>query len=198
MCNFVLNYYPSMTIEEHDTPISLWQIFWEFTKIGAFTIGGGYMMVPAIQDAISKKKWIDDDELTDLVALSQSAPGLLTVNMSIFTGYRLRGIKGSIIATLGSILIPFLIILLIAMTFSDFQDNPIVVKVFNGVRPAAVAIIAAYMVKLSRKNGTNLLSWGITIATLFLVAFLKISPVYILLILIFAAIAVAYGREHGS
>ena len=146
----------------------------------------------------AKKKWIDDDELTDLVALSQSAPGLLTVNMSIFTGYRLRGIKGSIIATLGSILIPFLIILLIAMTFTDFQDNPIVVKVFNGVRPAAVAIIAAYMVKLSRKNGTNLLSWGITIATLFLVAFLKISPIYILLILIFAAIAVAYGREHGS
>lgn len=185
-----------MTPKGQNTNIPLWQLFWEFTKIGAFTIGGGYMMVPAIQDAISKKGWIDEDELTDIVALSQSAPGLLTVNMSIFTGYRLRGIKGSIISTLACILPPFIIILLIAMMFTNIQDEPIVVKIFNGVRPAAVAIIAAYMVKLSRKNGSNPLLWGITAATLVLVAFLKVSPIYILLILIVASISIAYWRKR--
>lgn len=187
-----------MTPQDQNTPISLWQIFWEFTKIGAFTIGGGYMMVPAIQDAINRKGWIDEDELTDIVALSQSAPGLLTVNMSIFTGYRLRGVKGSIIATLGCIVPPFIIILLIAMMFTGLQDRPIITKIFNGVRPAAVAIIAAYMVKLSRKNGANPLSWGITATTLILVAFLKVSPIYILLVLIIASLAIAYWRKHNS
>ena len=185
-----------MTPKDQNTPVSLWQLFWEFTKIGAFTIGGGYMMVPAIQDAISRKGWIDDDALTDIVTLSQSAPGLLTVNMSIFTGYRLRGIKGSIIATLGCILPPFVIILLIAMMFTNIQDDPIVVKIFNGIRPAAVAIIAAYMVKLSRKNGTNPLFWGITVITLILVAFLKVSPIYILLILIISSIGIACWRKR--
>lgn len=181
-----------------NTPVSLWKLFWEFNKIGAFTIGGGYMMVPAIQDVISRKGWIDDDELTDIVALSQSAPGLLTVNMSIFTGYRLRGIKGSVAATLGCILPPFIIILLIAMMFTDIQDHQAVVKIFNGIRPAAVAIIAAYMVKLSRKNGANLLFWGISIITLLLVAFLGVSPIYILLVLIVVSVALAYWRERAQ
>lgn len=187
-----------MTTKDHTLHISLWQLFWEFTKIGAFTIGGGYMMVPAIQDAISRKGWIDDDELLDIVAISQSAPGLLTVNMSIFTGYRLRGIPGSIVATLGCIFPPFVIILVIAMVAGNLQDHPLVIKICKGIRPAAVAIIASYMVKLSRRNGKNLWQWCITVITLILIAFLKVSPIYLLIILIFASMAIAYGRKHIS
>ena len=86
-----------------DKKVPLWQIFLVFAKIGAFTIGGGYAMIPIIQDEMSRKKWIPEDELPDIVALSQSAPGVMAVNISIFAGYRLRGIKGSIAATLGSI-----------------------------------------------------------------------------------------------
>ena len=93
--------------------VSLAKIFWVFSKIGAFTIGGGYAMIPLIQHEISRREWLPDDEIDESVILAQSAPGLLAVNMAIFTGYKLRGIKGSIIATLGAILPSFVIILLI-------------------------------------------------------------------------------------
>lgn len=177
--------------------VSLSRLFLVFAKIGAFTIGGGYMMVPAIQNEMSRRGWIPEDELPDIVAIAQSAPGLLTVNMSIFAGYRLRGIKGSIIATLGSITPPFLIILLIAMLSSSFQDNAVVLKILQGVRPASVAVIAAYMVKLAKSNCKQWWHWCIAAATLMGVAVLKISPIYILLtLLVFAAALCWYGEKR--
>ena len=100
--------------------VSLLEIFGVFAKVGTFTIGGGYMIVTGIQAELSRRHWLSDDELPDIVAIAQSAPGLLAVNMSIFAGYRLRGVKGSIVATLGSILPSFVIILLIAMIFANF------------------------------------------------------------------------------
>ena len=177
--------------------VSLWKIFWVFAKIGAFTIGGGYMMVPAIEAEIRKHGWISDDELPDIVALSQSAPGLLTVNMSIFAGYKLRGIPGSIVATLGSIIAPFLIILAIAMFFASFKDNAVVEAIFKGVRPVAVAIIAAYTVKLLKKNG-RWWQWAITLGTLAGIALLKISAIYILLTIIVCAAAVCCFRQRRA
>lgn len=177
--------------------VSLWKIFWAFTKIGAFTIGGGYMMVPAIEAEIRKHGWISDEELPDIVALSQSAPGLLTVNMSIFAGYKLRGVRGSIVATLGSIIAPFLIILAIAMFFASFKDNAVIEAIFKGVRPVAVAIIAAYTVKLVRKH-TSWWQWAITIAALVGIALLKISAIYILLTIIVFSAALAYYRQRRA
>ena len=174
--------------------VSLWKIFWAFAKIGTITIGGGYMMVPAIEDDLRRRKWVSDEELPDMVALSQSAPGLLTVNMAIFAGYKLRGIPGSIVATFGCIIPPFLVILAIAMFFSGFRDNNIICAIFNGVRPAAVAIITAFTIKLIRRGKHNWWTLLICAATMFLVAFLKVSPVYILLVLIIGAIAFSYWR----
>ncbi len=179
-----------------NNPTSLWALFWEFTKIGAFTIGGGYMMVPAMQDAVSRKGWLRDEELTDIVAISQSAPGLLAVNMSIFTGYRLRGAKGSVAAAAGSVIAPFLIILIIAMMFTNFQENHYVQAFFNGVRPASVGIIAAYGIKLSRYNKTRWWAWAITVCTLVLIIFLRVSPIYILLTLIIFSLAIAWWRQE--
>ena len=179
------------------TDVSLGKIFLTFTEIGAFTIGGGYMMVPTIQNEMSRRGWIKEEELPDIVALSQSAPGLLTVNMAIFTGYKLRGIKGSIVATLGCILAPFVCILLIAMFFSNFKDIPIVIRILQGVRPVAVAIIAAYTVKLVQKNRQW---WALLIAftTLVCVAILKISAIYILLVVMVLAAAISYRRQHKN
>ena len=128
--------------------ISLWQLFAVFAKIGAFTIGGGYAMIPLIQAELGRRGWIGEDELPDIVALSQSAPGVMAVNISIFAGYRLRGIRGSIAATLGSILPSFLIILLIAMVFAGFRDNPVVERIFKGIRPVVIALIAVPMVRM--------------------------------------------------
>lgn len=174
--------------------VSLRKIFSEFAYIGSFTIGGGYMMVPAIEARLRKRGWISDDELSDMVALSQSAPGLLTVNMAIFAGYRLRGIPGSVVATLGCIIAPFLIILAIAMFFSAFSEAPVIQAIFRGVRPVAVAIIAAYAVKLLRRH-TRWWEWVITLVAFAAIAFLEISPIYILLTIIVIAAAVMKFRE---
>ena len=132
--------------------VSLWQIFTLFAKIGAFTIGGGYAMLPVIQDEIVKKGWMTAEDFTDIVTLSQTAPGLIAVNISIFTGYRLRGTKGSIVATCGSILPPFLIILLIAIAFSGYQDNPVIIRILKGIRPVVVALIAVPMINMAKTS----------------------------------------------
>ena len=129
-------------VADMEKKVSLWQLFWVFAKIGAFTIGGGYAMIPIIQAEMSRRGWIGDDDLPDIVALSQSAPGVMAVNISIFAGHKLRGFKGSVAATLGSILPSFLIILGIAMFFSAFKDNPYVERAFKGIRPVVISLIA--------------------------------------------------------
>ena len=175
--------------------VSLWQIFAVFAKIGAFTIGGGYAMIPIIQREMSRRGWISDDELPDIVALSQSAPGVMAVNISIFAGYRLRGVAGSIAATLGSIMPSFLIILAIAMFFSAFRDNPWVERAFKGIRPVVISLIAVPMINMARKSCTSWWKWGLAIAALVLVAFLHVSPIYILLVVIVIGFSATWYRE---
>ena len=120
-----------MPEKKKNRPIKKMNIYLEsfgiFFKIGAFTIGGGYAMVPLIENEIvTKRKWIAQEDFVDLLAISQSAPGILAVNISIFIGYKLRGIRGSIITALGTILPSFIIILAIALFFHNFKDNVIV------------------------------------------------------------------------
>ena len=165
-------------------PVPLWDIFLVFLRIGAFTIGGGYAMIPIIQNEMERKEWIDPEELPDIVALSQSAPGILAVNISIFTGYRLRGVKGSIVATLGSILPSFLAILMIAMVFMGFKDNPVVMRMFAGIRPVVIALIAVPMIRMAAKGNKTWWAWLISAMSLIAVAFLGVSPIYILLVLL--------------
>ena len=177
---------------------SLWSIFLVFAKIGSFTIGGGYAMIPLIRDELVKRGWLTDEELPDIIALAQSAPGVLAVNMSIFAGYKMRGFKGSVAATLGSVLPSFLIILLIAMLFTGYQDNPVVVRIFKGIRPVVVSLILVPMIKMARKGNKTWWAWAISVATLFMVAFLKFSPIYILLTLIVAAVCFTLIKERRT
>ena len=178
--------------------VSLWQIFAVFAKIGAFTIGGGYAMIPIIQDEMSRRGWISDEELPDIVALSQSAPGVLAVNISIFAGYRLRGVKGSIAATLGSITPSFFIILAIAMLFSAFKDNPWVIKAFKGIRPVVISLIAVPMINMARKCCKSWWAWLLAALALVLVAFLNVSPIYIILCVIVTAFGYTYIKEKWT
>jgi len=178
--------------------VSLLRIFLVFAKIGAFTIGGGYAMIPIIEREMRRRSWIPEAELPDIVALSQSAPGLLAVNISIFAGYRLRGVKGSIAATLGSILPSFLAILLIAMLFTHFQDNPWVRRAFMGIRPAVIALIAVPMLNMARKGNRSWWAWCLSGAALVGVAFLGFSPIYIILVTIFVAVAVTAYRQRRA
>ena len=175
--------------------VSLWQIFAVFAKIGAFTIGGGYAMIPIIQNEMARRGWISEEELPDIVALSQSAPGVMAVNISIFAGYRMRGVKGSIAATLGSITPSFLFILAIAMLFTQFKDNPWVEKAFKGIRPVVISLIAVPMVKMAKKCCKTWWAWLLAVAALVLVAFLNVSPIYILLCVIVVSFSLTYYKE---
>ena len=154
-----------------------------FAKIGAFTIGGGYAMIPIIQkEVVDKRGWISEEDFMDVLAISQSAPGILAVNISIFLGHKLKGTKGSIVATLGSTLPSFTIILLIAMFFAGYQDNPTVMAIFKGIRPVVVSLIAVPMINMAKKAKLNFYTGSLAVITALLIIFLKVSPLYILLV----------------
>ena len=160
---------------------SLWKLFGVFAKMGAFTIGGGYAMLPLIEQEMTSRGWISQEDIQDIIVLAQSAPGILAVNMAIFTGHKIKGLPGSIVAAVGAVLPSLLIILLIAMFFTEFRDNDIVRRIFQGVRPAAVALILVPAVRMAQSGCKSWWTWAIAIASLLGVAFLKISPIWIIL-----------------
>ncbi len=124
----------------------LWRLFITFVKIGAFTFGGGWAMISIIQrEVVDKYKWIEKEEFLDLLAVTQSLPGVLAVNISVAVGDKLRGMRGSIVAALGTILPCFTIILTIAifLTPEMITQNPTISAIFKGIRPAVVALIVA-------------------------------------------------------
>jgi chromate transporter len=158
------------------------QLFFTFAKIGTFTIGGGYAMLPLIEkEVVEQKKWIDAGEFVDMIAISQSLPGIFAVNISILTGYKLKGNTGSIVATLGSILPSFLMILAIALFFRHFNENEYIRKMFNAIRPAVVALIAVPVFTTAKEIGINLKNVIVPVAAAFLIWFWGVSPVYIVL-----------------
>jgi chromate transporter len=142
-----------------------------------------------------KRRWIAPDEIDDVVFLAQSAPGLLAVNMAIFAGYKIRGIKGSIAATIGAVLPSFAMILLIAMFFTAFRENEIVTRIFQGLRPVAIALILVPAVNMAMKSRTKWWAWVLTLATVIAVAFLKVSAVWIILAVLACALGIALIKE---
>lgn len=160
----------------------LFKMFITFFKIGAFTFGGGYAMIPIIQEeVVSKKKWVDEKEFLDVIAVAQGSPGPVAVNTSIYIGHSLKGFPGALAALLGTVLPSFLIILLIAMFFYQYRDNPILDKVFLGIAPAIVALImsAVYKLTISSRLGYNKLI--ISVVTILCIVFLDISPIYLII-----------------
>ncbi len=156
--------------------------FLTFFKIGLFTLGGGYAMIPLIEaEIIDKKKWIEKDEFLDLLAIAQSCPGIFAANISIFIGYRLRKVKGAISCCLGTCLPSFIIILLIALFFHQFKDNEIVAAVFRGIRPAVVALIAVPTFNMAKKAKLNRYTFWIPIVSALLIWLLGVSPIFIIL-----------------
>lgn len=174
---------------------SLWQIFSVFAGIGTFTIGGGYAMIPLIENAMLKRGWISEDEVSDIVVLAQSAPGLLAVNMAIYSGYRLRGLPGAVAATVGAVLPSFVIILLVAILFTEIRENPVVERIFRGIRPVAVGLIVVPAVNMARKGCRKWWQWLLCLGTLAAIVLLKFSPIYIILVTIVVAVALTLAKE---
>ena len=144
--------------------------FRSFFKIGMFTLGGGYAMIPIIEaEVVDKRKWIERADFIDIVAIAQSCPGVMAVNMSTFIGYRLRKTKGAFCLTLATALPSFIIILLIAMFFKQFQDN------------AVVALIAAPTFSMAKSAHINLANCWIPVGCALLIYAMHVNPIYIII-----------------
>lgn len=153
-----------------------WNLFWSFMKIGLFTFGGGYAMIPLIQlEVIDRHGWVAKHKFLELLTLAQSAPGPISLNTAVFVGYNVHRYKGAVAAIVGVVLPSFVIILLIAMFFADIRDNRAVEAVFMGMRPAVVALIAAPVFGLAK--GMNLYRIGIAILVAAAIWRLGLSPI---------------------
>lgn len=157
-------------------------LFYIFSKIGLFTLGGGYAMLPLIETEITeRKKWISKQDFLDLTALAQAAPGILAVNMAVFTGYKLRGVRGAVCAAVGAVLPSFVIILLIALFLRDFRNNETVIRIFKGIRPAVVALIAVPVFRLAKQAGVSWKNIWFVLLCAAAVWLGHISPVFVII-----------------
>ena len=160
-----------------------WEGFRTFFKIGCFTLGGGYAMIPLIEEeVVNRKKWLTKEDFLDLMAISQTLPGVFAVNFSIYIGHKLRGLRGSLTLALGTILPSFLIILLIAMFFTTFAENQVVAAIFKGIRPAVVALIAAPCIRLARAAHVKLTNVWLPVFTALAIWLFGVSPIYIIIL----------------
>lgn len=168
------------------------QLFVSFWKIGAFTIGGGYAMIPLMErELVDRRGWVGREEFLDLMSLSQAMPGVFAVNMATSIGYRLGGIRGVLAAVLGNILMPIGLILLLAMFFHQFRDNVVVERIFMGLRPAVVALIAAPVFRMAKTAKVTLRNCWIPVVAALLIWLLGVSPVWVILA------AIAGGTLYG-
>ena len=160
-----------------------WDSFKTFFKIGIFTLGGGYVMIPLIEEeVVNKKQWVSKDEMLDLIAIAQSCPGVFAINIATFIGYKLRKTKGAIATTVGTALPSFLIILAIAIFFSQFKENKVVAAIFRGIRPAVVALIAVPTFRLGQRANLNKFTIWIPVVCALAIWALGVSPIYIIII----------------
>ena len=151
---------------------SFYKIFWSFFKVGAFTFGGGWAMISIIEkEVVHKHHWVERDEFLDLLAIAQAVPGILAVNIAVVIGDRLRGVKGSLCAALGSIIPSFLMILAIAifLTPETIKNNETLNAMFKGIRPAVVALILAPLVTSAKVAKLNRITIFIPIVTALLI-----------------------------
>ncbi len=160
-----------------------WESFKTFFKIGIFTLGGGYAMIPLIEEeVVNKKQWVSKEEMLDLIAIAQSCPGVFAINIAIFIGYKLRKERGAIATTMGTALPSFLIILIIAMFFKQFEDNKVVAAMFRGIRPAVVALIAVPTFNLGKRAQLNKFTIWIPIVSALAIWLLGVSPIWIIIL----------------
>lgn len=162
--------------------MKLFKLFLAFFKIGFFTIGGGYAMLPIIQrEVVETNGWLDEEEFIDAIAISQSSPGAVAVNISVFIGYRLGGFLGAVVSTLGTVLPSIIIILVVAIFLYQYKDIAIVNKVFLGIRPAVVSLIASSVVMLAKGLGFSVERAVLAVASFTLIVFFDVSPIFVIL-----------------
>ena len=158
------------------------EIFILFFKIGAFTIGGGYAMLSLIEDEIvNKKKWLDHEEFLDGMAIAQSTPGVLAVNISLITGYKIAGFLGMFAGMLGAVLPSFFIVLFLSQILLAYGNHSIVVAIFNGVKPAITALILISVYRIGKSANINRYNFILPIIVAILIRYFGVSPIIIII-----------------
>ena len=175
------------------------ELFFTFMKIGAFTLGGGYAMLSMVEKAVvDQKKWIANDEFWDMMAIVQSLPGVFAVNTALYVGQKVAGRKGAFTSMLGAILPSIVIILLLATVFREFRDNPVVERIFKGIRPCVVALILAPSLRMIKSAKVTWETAIIPILAVFLIWWCKISPAYVILTAIAGSLIYALIIERKA
>ena len=171
------------------------ELFCSFFKIGIFTFGGGYAMIPIIQaEVITRKGWIKEQEFLDLLTLAQSAPGPISLNTAVFVGYKMYGYRGALSSLAGVVLPSFTILLLVAMFFSQIRNNPIVDAAFRGMQPIVVAIMLAPSLGFTKGMHWTLIALAAAITLI--IWYFGVSPIYLLIA--GAAAGLAWAATHGK
>ncbi len=161
---------------------TLFKIFSTFFKIGAFTFGGGYAMIPLIQkEAVEKNKWVTDDDILEIIAIAESTPGPIAINSATFVGYRACGFLGSLFATLGVVLPSFLIILAISFVLREFQDLRAVQYAFQGIRAGVLALLFKALWGMYKKAPKGWVSYVVMAGAFLATAFLNINVLYVII-----------------
>ena len=178
-------------------------LFTTFFKIGAFTFGGGYAMIPLIQkEVVETHKWISDEDILNVTAIAESTPGPVAVNSATFVGYKVCGSLGSFCATLGVVLPSFLVILLLSAVLQEFQSLAVVQYAFVGIRAAVLALILKALISMYQKCPKNKVSYFLMVLAFVLVAFIKTNAIYAIitcgLIGLLSPYVAAKGRKNNA
>lgn len=171
----------------------LWSVFCTFFKIGAFTFGGGYAMIPLIQkEAVENKNWVSDDDILEIIAIAESTPGPIAINSATFIGYKTCGVLGSVCATLGVVLPSFIIILIVAKCFEKFKQSKIVQGCMVGLKSAVVGLIAAAILSMAKTvffpEGAISDNAVVSLVVFVLMLVLSIKKVHPILIVVLSAV----------
>lgn len=158
------------------------KLFLVFFKIGAFTFGGGYAMIPLIQkEACNKKKWISEQDIFEIIAIAESTPGPIAINSATFIGYKVAGTLGSVFATLGVVTPSFIIILLISYVLRQFESIKAVRYAFSGIRAGVLALIIKALISMYKQCPKDIFSYILAGAAFVVSAFFEINALYIIL-----------------
>ena len=160
------------------------QLFWLFFKLGLFTIGGGMAMVPLLQEKVCDEKgWMTEEETVDCLAVSQGLPGVVAINMATYVGYKMKKLPGAVIATLGTIIPSFVIIILVVLFLDTIAENIYVQGALTGIRAAATGLIAFAAWKLGKQvlAGKGAFEWTLALASFVIIAFFDVNAVWVIL-----------------
>lgn len=174
----------------------LWELFIIFARMGAFTFGGGYAMLPIIQsEIVEKRQWATNEEIMDYYAIGQMTPGIIAVNTATFIGYKIKGVIGGIVATLGMVAPSIVIITVIAAFFKNFANYPIVQHAFGGIRLVVIALIAQTVYTMAKKTVKDKITLALFIIGFILLVATPISAVWIIIASAVIGILVSKKRE---